>query len=103
MTRRKLFGAVAMSGLALWSVGTVVASASLAAEPAGGLTRAGSIRRATAASGGNSEFAGESIQCGARQAMEVNIAGRRPLPPEDVIGWSPLSENPAQCFHAGRI
>jgi histidinol-phosphate aminotransferase len=39
MTRRKLFGGVAMSGLALSSVGRVVASASLAAEPASGLTR----------------------------------------------------------------
>ena len=39
MTRRKLFDGVAMSSLALSSVGTVVASASLAAEPASGLTR----------------------------------------------------------------
>jgi len=37
MTRRKLFGGAALSGLALSSVGTVVAATSLA--PAAGLTR----------------------------------------------------------------
>jgi hypothetical protein len=34
MTRRKLFGHVVVSGLALSSVGTVAASTSLAAAPA---------------------------------------------------------------------
>ena len=37
MTRRKLFGGAALSGLALSSVGTVAAATSLA--PAAGLTR----------------------------------------------------------------
>jgi histidinol-phosphate/aromatic aminotransferase/cobyric acid decarboxylase-like protein len=39
MARRKLFGGVALSGLALSSVGTVAASIALAKAPAAGLTR----------------------------------------------------------------
>jgi hypothetical protein len=39
MTRRKLFGGAALSGLALSSVGTVAAATSLATAPAAGLTR----------------------------------------------------------------
>src|ERR1700674_953778 len=39
MTRRKLFGGAALSGLTLSSVGTLAASTGLAAAPAAGLTR----------------------------------------------------------------
>jgi histidinol-phosphate/aromatic aminotransferase/cobyric acid decarboxylase-like protein len=39
MTRRKLLGRIALSGMALSSVGTVAASTSLAVAPSAGLTR----------------------------------------------------------------
>ena len=93
MTRRKPFDGVAMSSLALSSAGTVVASASLAAEPAGGLTRLSLNENPF----GPSPLAVEAIQKAlteiARyagddaQALEQLIGDREGVLPEQVISW----------------
>jgi histidinol-phosphate aminotransferase len=89
MTRRKLFGRVALSGLALWSVGTLAASASLAA--AAGLTRLSLNENPL----GPSPLAVEAIQNALTEiaryagddahALEQQIADREGVSPDQVI------------------
>jgi histidinol-phosphate aminotransferase len=91
MTRRKLFGGVALSGLALSSVGTVAASASLAAEPAAGLTRLSLNENPF----GPSPLAVEAIQSALTEipryagddahALEQQIGDREGVSPEQII------------------
>jgi histidinol-phosphate aminotransferase len=91
MARRKPFDGVAMSSLALSSVGTVVASASLAAEPAGGLTRLSLNENPF----GPSPLAVEAIQKALTEiaryagddahALEQLIGDREGVSPEQII------------------
>ena len=91
MTRRKLFGRVALSGLALSSVGTMAASASLATAQAAGLTRlslnenplgpsplaVGAIQNALT---GIARYAGDDAY-----ALEQQIANREGVSPDQII------------------
>lgn len=91
MTRRKLFGGVALSGLALSSFGTVAASATSATAPAAGLTRlslnenpfgpsslaVNAIRNALT---GIARYAGDDVH-----ALEQQIADREGVSPDQII------------------
>jgi histidinol-phosphate aminotransferase len=91
LTRRKLFGGAALSGLALSSVGTVAAATSLATAPAAGLTRLSLNENPL----GPSPLAVEAIQNAltgiARyasddaRALEQQIADREGVSPEQII------------------
>jgi histidinol-phosphate/aromatic aminotransferase/cobyric acid decarboxylase-like protein len=89
MTRRKLFGGAALSGLALSSVGTVAAATSLA--PAAGLTRLSLNENPL----GPSPLAVEAIQNALTEiaryagddarALEQQIANREGVSPDQII------------------
>jgi histidinol-phosphate/aromatic aminotransferase/cobyric acid decarboxylase-like protein len=91
MTRRKLFGGAALSGLALSSVGTPAASTSLATAPAGGLTRLSLNENPL----GPSSLAVEAIQNALTEiaryadddthALEQQIADREGVSPDQII------------------
>jgi histidinol-phosphate aminotransferase len=91
LTRRKLFGGAALSGLALSSVGTVGAATSLATAPAAGLTRLSLNENPL----GPSPLAVEAIQNALTEiaryasddarALEQQIADREGVSPEQII------------------
>jgi histidinol-phosphate aminotransferase len=91
MTRRKLFGRIALSGMALSSVGTVAASTSLATAPPAGLTRLSLNENPL----GPSPLAAEAIQNAltgiARyagddaHALEQQIAEREGVSPDQIV------------------
>jgi histidinol-phosphate aminotransferase len=91
MTRRKLFGRVALSGLALSSVGTMAASTSLATAQAAGLTRLSLNENPL----GPSPLAVEAIQNALTEiaryagddahALEQQIADREDVSPDQII------------------
>jgi histidinol-phosphate aminotransferase len=91
MTRRKLFGGAALSGLTLSSVGTLAASTGLAAAPAAGLTRLSLNENPL----GPSPLAVEAIQKALTEipryadddarALEQQIADREGVSPDQII------------------
>ena len=91
MTRRKLFGRVALGGLALSSVATVAASTSLATAPSAGLTRLSLNENPL----GPSPLAVEAIQNALTEiaryagddahALEQQIADREGVSPDQII------------------
>ncbi len=91
MTRRKLFGGVALSGLALSSVGAVAASTSSAMAPAAGLTRLSlnenplgpsplAVEAIQNALTGIARYAGDDAH-----ALEQQIADREGVSPDQII------------------
>jgi histidinol-phosphate aminotransferase len=91
MTRRKLFGGAALSGLTLSSVGTLAASTGLAAAPAAGLTRLSlnenplgpsplAIEAIQTALTGVARYAGDDAR-----ALEQQIADREGVSPDQII------------------
>jgi histidinol-phosphate aminotransferase len=91
MTRRKLFGGAALSGLALSSVGTLAASTGLAAAPAAGLTRLSlnenplgpsplAIEAIQTALTGVARYVGDDAH-----ALEQQIAEREGVSPDQII------------------
>jgi histidinol-phosphate aminotransferase len=91
MTRRKLFGGAALSGLALSSVGTLAASTGLAAAPAAGLTRLSlnenplgpsplAIEAIQTALTGVARYVGDDAN-----ALEQQIAEREGVSPDQII------------------
>jgi histidinol-phosphate aminotransferase len=91
MTRRKLFGGVALSGLAFSSIGTLAASTSLVTMPAAGLTRLSLNENPF----GPSPLATEAIQNALTEiaryagddahALEQQIADREGVSPDQII------------------
>jgi histidinol-phosphate aminotransferase len=91
MTRRKLFGGAALSGLDLSSLGTVMAASDLATAPAAGLTRLSLNENPL----GPSALAVEAIQNALSEiaryvgddahALERQIADREDVSPDQII------------------